>query len=1009
MFRYLTPLMLICAMPFGAIADEDVPNILGGGFGLSGGFENDGGLEITARLVPVSQTSVDVQVTVKLPPNHYTYSTNPAYSTATKITLKAPAGFENVGAIRADHAPKKVRDQYLGDMEKFFDKVTWTQRIRSTSGSLQPGLQISGEVNGQYCSAGEGGQCNPIRGEKFSAALPADFDVASLPAESEGTDAGSAPAASVANTQSIIPKMKMPGGKEAPIRFEVALTPTNAQPGDEVTLSVTANISRPYHTFSMTHEGLGGTPTQIDFTEVRGLEPIGQAFSASVKPEIERPLDDMVLEVHHDTVTWTRLFTLTDKAAGVKGNITFQICNEGTCVFGPETQFAVAIGDASNTSATDIVMSSGDAGPEPAAGAAGALTLDGLWPFIVSAFGAGFLALLTPCVFPMIPITVSYFLKQGEERPGSTLKLAVIYCLGIIGAFTVLGLLVAIIVGPGALQALANGPWLNLFFAGVFIIFALMLMGMFEVRMPSWLLTWSSRKQDSGGVIGVLFMAVTFTLVSFTCTFAFVGSLLALAADGTFIKPIVGMLAFSTAFASPFFVLAMFPAMLQKLPKSGGWMNSVKVTLGLLELIIVAKFLSVADVGFSPNGMPRFLDFSLVIGMWIAISAVTGAYLLGLFNMPHDTPGAPIGPVRCLFAICFLGMSAYMSIGLVGARAPSGVIWQQVAAFAPQRFDQPAGGKGGGHEGLDFSLDFDEAVASASQANRPLFVDITGINCHNCRVMEQTVLSQQNIQSILEELELVQLYTDSVPIDKSPEERERLLKRNQALQEELVGHTGIPTYAVVSPDGKKILSLVSGQHSADEFAKFLKAGLSKWKQVDDAAVQLNAGAPTANAVGRTDSITDFAQLGFSLDFDKSVIKAAKLNRPLFVDITTSFSCLNGRRMEQTVLIDSSITPILDEMEGVQMFVDQVPVEDAGEQSRLLSRNLDLWQNQMKERCVPAYAVISPDGKEILAQTVGVVSKAEFAQFLHQGLNEWQSRSRQSRPAVSVTQTAFQPQ
>ncbi|APZ91664.1 protein-disulfide reductase DsbD family protein [Fuerstiella marisgermanici] len=864
MLRYFTPLMLCCAMPFLAIADENLPNLFDGGFNVGPAGAMDG-VKISAKLVPVSQTSVDVEVTVLVPPNHYIYSTNPSFGAATTIKLKAPAGFENVGAIRADHPPKKVKDQYLGDVEKFFGKVTWTQRIRSAAGTLQPGLQISGELSGQYCSAGEDGRCNIIRKEKFAASLPVDFNAATLPAETVSSTGGSEAAltSSPGNTQTVVPKMRMPGGgQEAPIRYEVSLTPKDAQIGDEVKLAVKATISPSYHTFSVTQTGLGGEPTTIDLSDIRGLEPVGQTtFQPSTPPEIERPLPDMVLETHHDTVTWTRRFTLTHAAASVKGSIKFQVCDAKNCQPGPKTDFAVNIGDPTVTPTANLAMEASDGVDNNPAGADSVLTLAGLGPFIISAFGAGFLALLTPCVFPMIPITVSYFLKQGEERPGSTLKLAIIYCLGIIGAFTILGLLVAVIVGPGALQALANGPWLNLAFAGIFILFALMLMGMFEIQIPSWVLNWSSRKQDSGGIVGVLFMAVTFTLVSFTCTFAFVGSLLALAADGTFMKPIVGMLAFSTAFASPFFVLAMFPAMLQKLPKSGGWMNSVKVTLGLLELVIVAKFLSVADVGFSPNGMPRFLDFSLVIGMWIAITAVTGAYLLGLYRMPHDTPGNSVGAIRCLFAIGFLGISAYMSIGLVGARAPSGVIWQQIAAFAPQRFDKPAGGGGGGHEGLDFSLDFDEAVVSASEANRPLFVDITGINCHNCRVMEQTVLSQQSIQTILEELELVQLYTDSVPIDKSPEERERLLERNLKLQDELVGHTGIPTYAVVSPDGKKILSLVSGQKSADEFAKFLKAGISKWKSAGDATSAMERTA-TADPRGAGTSGIRLGGLGY---------------------------------------------------------------------------------------------------------------------------------------------------
>ena len=847
MFRISTAVLFLCLSSVTpSIAQDGLPDFLNGGFG--GTSEESAGITITATLIPVDATSVDVQVKVELPPNHYIYSTNPAFGAATKISLLAPSGFEAVGPIKADRPPKKVNDEYLGPVEKFFGNATWTQRLTTKQGPIAADLKISGSLTGQYCSAGEGGSCHPIEPpEKFVAAMPAGYVA---PA---GTVPAKANVAALPTTQSIVPKIPLPADLKAPpVVFDVMLTPADAHVGDYVKLSVTAKITRPWHTYSITmdSDSIGGVPTTIELTGLSGLEETRTGFAASSKPEIERPLPDVINEVHYDSVTWTRELLVTDDNATVAGTIGFQVCEHGRCLNPSTVDFAVGLNGGSKTAPVALIAvndggadGSGDQA-EDASSAAGSLSLAGLLPFILSAVTAGFLSLLTPCVFPMIPVTVSYFLKQGEQRPGSTLKLAVVYCLGIIGAFTILGLSTAVIVGPTALPTLAGNRWLNLAFAAIFIFFALMLLGMFEIRIPSWLLTWSSKKQDSGGLIGVLFMALTFTLVSFTCTFAFVGSLLVVASNGSFLKPIIGMVAFSTAFASPFFFLALFPAMLKKLPKSGGWMNSVKVTLGLVELAIVMKFLSIADIGFSPSGKPQFLDFSLVIGAWIAIAAVIGAYLLGIFRLPHDSPAGSIGPVRCLVAVGCFGLAAYMSIGLLGARAPEGVIWKQIAAFAPQRFEEAGGGSSGGHQGLPFSLDFDKAVVTASENDRPLFVDITGVYCHNCRVMEQTVLSTERIQSLIKGLERVKVYTDKVPVDDSAE-RERLLKRNKDLQQNWLKDVTLPSYAIVSPDGKEILAVAKGLQSTTNFATFIEDGVAKWEQRKTTATSSVAKESTA--------------------------------------------------------------------------------------------------------------------------------------------------------------------
>ena len=278
----------------------------------------------------------------------------------------------------------------------------------------------------------------------------------------------------------------------------------------------------------------------------------------------------------------------------------------------------------------------------------------GLVLFLVSAAGFGFLALLTPCVFPMVPITISFFLKQAEKGHHRPSTLATIYCGGIIATFTGLGLLMAALFEATSLNRLANNPWLNLVLAGVIVLFGISMLGVFEIRVPSWLLTWSAGKEQKGGIIGTLFMALTFTLVSFTCTFAFAGLLLVMASKGEVLWPVLGMLAFSAAFSFPFFLLALFPSFLKKLPKSGGWMNTIKVTMGFIEIGAALKFLSVADTSWF--GQPMYLTYNVVMIGWLVMATAMGLYLLGLFRMPHDMPAKlTFHPLAVRRAVCAFG------------------------------------------------------------------------------------------------------------------------------------------------------------------------------------------------------------------------------------------------------------------------------------------------------------------------------------------------------------------
>ncbi|MCY2967167.1 MAG: thioredoxin family protein, partial [Planctomycetota bacterium] len=464
----------------------------------------------------------------------------------------------------------------------------------------------------------------------------------------------------------------------------------------------------------------------------------------------------------------------------------------------------------------------------------------GLPLFLLAAGVAGFAALLTPCVFPMVPITVSFFQKQAEKEHHRPVTMAIVYCAGIIGTFTVLGVLMSVLFGAASLNALANNPWINLFIAGVMIFFGMNLLGLFEITIPSWLLMYSSGQESRGGYVGVLFMALTFTLTSFTCTFAFVGGLPGAAAGGDRLWPFLGLLVFSAAFSLPFFFLALFPSWLKKLPRAGGWMNTIKVIMGLVEIGAAFKFFSVADLYWNPT--PWIFDYELVMSAWMVISIVSAMYLLGLFRLPHDVATDTIGVLRFFTAMSFLGLAAYIAVGLFAAQKPTSKVWGFVAAFAPPKFDSATESEFGPsmrHGEILYALDYQKALEYASKKGKPVFLEFTGVNCLNCRKMEQGPLSTAEVTETLKNFVCVQIWCDQVPAITDRQERSRLLAQNVALEEEWYGDTTLPAYVVVLPNPdlkgsdpeKVILSERLGfDESASGFAKFLSDGLSGWEK-----------------------------------------------------------------------------------------------------------------------------------------------------------------------------------
>lgn len=396
-----------------------------------------------------------------------------------------------------------------------------------------------------------------------------------------------------------------------------------------------------------------------------------------------------------------------------------------------------------------------------------------IWGFIILAFLGGVAALLTPCVFPMIPMTVSFFTGRAESRSGG-IRNAFIYGLSIIAIYTIAGTAVAAIQGPEFANWLAT-HWLpNLFFFAIFIFFALAFLGMFEITLPSGFVNKVDQKAEKNGLIGIFFMAFTLVLVSFSCTGPIVGSILISSAGGELVKPIVGMFAFSMAFAIPFTLFAIFPEWMNKLPKSGGWLNSVKVVLGFLELALAFKFLSMADLVYHWGILDR--DIFLII--WIVIFSGLGLYLLGKIRLPGDSPSDHIGVPRLLTALATFMFVLYMIPGLLGA--PLKLLSGFLPPMSTQQFSIAAGinestvGENILNEPIKYAevglqiphnipgyFDYEQALRAAKKANKPLLIDFTGHGCVNCRKMEENVwVDPQVLKRLKEDFVMVALYID---------------------------------------------------------------------------------------------------------------------------------------------------------------------------------------------------------------------------------------------------------
>ena len=624
-------------------------------------------------------------------------------------------------------------------------------------------------------------------------------------------------------------------------------TVTNKKVSDNVyELTFVGRIADGWHIYPVDHKY---TPVSVDYPDQEGL-------SAGKLVQVTEPVDFQGQKVFFDQVTLKQEVTVKGNPADIHGEVSWSGCNDEFCAAPEYWEFSVTLGK-------------DEGGAVPQEGRDAAKRNKGLWGLIIEAILWGFAMLLTPCVFPMVPMTISYFMKQSGNAAEGRFK-AFMYGLFIILLYTVpISIIIGLtwLIGGNAVTAdifnwLAT-HWLpNILFFVIFMIFAASFFGAFEIELPTSLANKSDAKSSSKGLGGIFFMALTLVLVSFSCTGPIVGTVLIKSTSGEFWTPMVTMLAFSVAFALPFTILALFPSLLKKL-KSGSWLNSVKVVLGFIEVALVFKFLSVADQTYHWG----LLDREVYLAIWIVVFSLLGLYLLGKIRFKNDSPVEHLSVTRLALAIAVFSFVVYMIPGMWGAplKALSGylppietqdfVVWNYaetpaVPSAVPLADDSPlksASDKAGYGEkynlrmpmGFTGYFTLEEGLAASKELGKPVFVDITGHGCVNCREMEQRVWTDPRVQKIMkEDYILVVLYND----DKTKLQEEdwvttsdgKVLKEigraNSYLVRTRFDVNAQPNYALLGSDGGLLVPVRGYNLSIDGFIDFLNSGLAKFKE-----------------------------------------------------------------------------------------------------------------------------------------------------------------------------------
>ena len=654
----------------------------------------------------------------------------------------------------------------------------------------------------------------------------------------------------------------------SPVHFMASATPASAHAGEVVTVTVKVQIDPGWHVYSVVPAATGPAATAL--TVLGDGVPLGDTTEDAPVSKFDANFQTQVA-YHETAATFTRQFQVKGAASSV--TLHYQTCNDHICL--PPTDVSLPL---------TLSVSAGPVHDQNQALPASALTTKqptaankngGFGLFLLAAVGAGLLALITPCVFPLIPITLTSFVKQANGDKGKLVRLSTGYALGIVLLYVALGAVVTATLGATGINNIAANPYVNLGIFVVFVVFAFSFFETIQLTLPANLTALQQNAKDRGGLVGLALLGVTFVLASFTCTAPFLGTLLVAAADGARFLPLLGMLVFSLAFVSPFLVFAAFPQWISKIPKGGLWLARVKATLGFLELAAALKFLSNADQVWNW----RILTEPVLLAAWALIFAAAALYLIGTLRFgvvgELEKPGAKVSVGRAIFASAFGLFALFCFWGLAGR--PIGAL----GTFLP-----PAGYGGMASSApsntLPFLTDYTAALAQAKAENKPLFVDFTGVTCTNCRWNEINVFPRAEVKSQLANYVRVQLYTDR-PGDAA----------NQRLQLTKFGDVALPLYAVVNPQTEAVEDKYAGTiTSAADFTRFLKQGIPPAS---------TGPAPPVLGAGGTPAWAAYSSL--------AIESAKSAGKPVIVDFTAAW-CVNCKEIAHDVFENPAVAPQL---------------------------------------------------------------------------------------------------
>src|SRR5690554_6020966 len=678
------------------------------------------------------------------------------------------------------------------------------------------------------------------------------------------------------------------------------------------TLVITADIAPGWHVYSQFIEEGGPIPTFFSFEKGTGYTLDGKVSESPKAVGGFDPTFKMDISWHKKQVKFSQKIKLTQPQVTVNGVLEFMTCDDSHCLPPEEVPFTISV-DASNAisaaSSTPVKLdevsniaslNNNESAnivslPKSMQGDSDAMEVDSsltksdsslannlnssiskasndinnrddasqnqsLWGIFIAGIIGGFAAFLMPCIYPMVPLTTSYFTKRSGSRTRGIWN-AIIYGISIVVIYVALGMIVTLIFGASALNEAASSAVFNLLFFAIILIFAISFLGAFEITLPSRFVNKMDEKSNRGGLLGLFFMSFTLALVSFSCTGPIIGYLLVEAvSEGALLGPAVGMLGFSVALAVPFMIFAFFPFLLKEMPKSGGWLNSVKVSLGFLELALALKFLSNVDLAYHWG----ILDREIFLALWIVIFGLFGVYLLGKLRFAHDSEVKTLSIPRLFFAIVVLSFTVYMIPGMWGAPLKSLSAW--LPPSTTQDFNLHQSGIGQGYmmspgqidatnsrsitkkyksdrhqapHGLDAFYDYEQALDFARQVNKPVLIDFTGWTCVNCRKMEEAVWPDPAVLRILnEEYVLASLYVDDrTPLDEAEKYVSSFSGKSirwvgqkwSDFQASQFGTNAQPYYVIVDHDGNQLVPAEAYNEDIQNYINFLESGLAAFR------------------------------------------------------------------------------------------------------------------------------------------------------------------------------------